>query len=183
MTELQELKEKAEKAFAQIEDYQEFKQKYRTVKNKIDMIMTKIKRLERLEEEEQNYRWKPDKGEMFYVISSSGNVHSLMCGETANDIDDFLGIGNCFPTEESAEFAVERLKVLAEMRKFTFEPDWNNQLEYKYVIDLEDKKLRVMMFTRLNYGLPCFQSIEQAQACIDAIGEDRLKKYYFGVRE
>ena len=37
--------------------------------------------------------------------------------------------------------------------------------------------------TAYNYGVPCFETKEIAEKLIEEIGEDRLKKYWFGVTE
>ena len=68
------------------------------------------------------------------------------------------------------------------MRDFTFEPDWEDGVILLYYNPDKDA-VEYSNMTHTRYGLPYFKSKDQAQACIDAIGEERLKKYYFGIRE
>ena len=97
-------------------------------------------------------------------------------------------LGNCFKTNEEAEFAVEQLKVLAEIREYADnDKEWNNDNEHwciSYNTDSRsidnDNCFHYVIHTPFNLY---FSSKEQAQKAIDAIGEDRLKKYYFCVED
>lgn len=85
--------------------------------------------------------------------------------------------------EEEAEFAVEKLKVLHELselaRPFSYESNsWCFYLNSEGVIDyytgLENQYL---------YGDYYFDSMEEAIRAVEQIGEDRIKKYLFGVED
>lgn len=119
-------------------------------------------------------------GERCYFLTQIGEV--ITDTWTDHEIDKSrISIGNCFKSEEEAEFAVERLKVIHELseltRPFIYESDsWcfylNSEGEFDYYAVYE---------TRYLYGDYYFDTKEEAQRAIDQIGEDRIKKYLFGV--
>ena len=103
-----------------------------------------------------------------------------------------FNIGNCFKTKEEAEHILEKLKVIHELQKFAYENneeeiDWKNfnQCKYKIFYDAEDGDLYV------DYSVQCesepfniyFTSFKVAKKAIEAVGEDRIKKYYFNVED
>lgn len=125
----------------------------------------------------------PREQEKYFYINDSGHVDWTVWKNDEGDIES-LGIGNVFSDETDANFAVERLKVIAEMRKFAFEPDWSNDKQEKYGFYYSTFNKTIIIDEHWNSnGAPVFESEDHAQACIDAIGEERLKKYYFGVKD
>ena len=92
-------------------------------------------------------------------------------------------IGNFFQTKEQAEFAVEKLKVEAELRKFSRPFKYGeNCTEFYY-----DHEFGGVMFCTLTasqtQGAIYFESKEVAQQAISTVGEERIKKYIFGMEE
>lgn len=136
--------------------------------------------------------WEPGMGEWYFFLDGEGTPASTFNSGVVAPIlhlKNRRSIGNCFRTKEEAEFAVERLKVLAEMRKYAkgFKPDWSNTSEQKYLLyvrtDCAHPKRRYVVvadYNTLNHGLIYFASEKDARACLDGIGEERLLKYYFG---
>ena len=85
-----------------------------------------------------------------------------------------------FKTEAEAEFAIERLKVIAEMREWA--GNWNDR--YAISVDPCDKKLKVLDRILLwSNGDMRFATEKDAKNCLKAVGEDRIKKYYFMIPE
>lgn len=126
----------------------------------------------------------PKYGDRYFVIFDSGRIDWVVWYGTSAD-NERLSIGNCFRTEEDAEFVVERLKVLADMRKSAFEPDWKDNRQQKWSIfyDCEDNTIQYPACRFYSKGMDMyFESRERAKECVATIGEERLKKYYFGVR-
>lgn len=132
--------------------------------------------------------WKPENGESCYNILNGGLISHEIWFDSVDLFDNFYAIGNCFPTKEAAEFAVEKLKVIAELKRFAEEHnepiDWEDEGTGRYFIEYN---LRCDMITVdgiyndfLDRNI-CFSSEEIAKAAIEAIGEERLKKYYFEV--
>lgn len=92
-------------------------------------------------------------------------------------------IGNVFKAEEQAEFAVEKLKVEAELRKFG-RPF--NRGENNYIICIGSNGNRLFTIGRLvdHYqGAIYFESAEKAGEAIEVVGEERIKKYIFGMED
>lgn len=88
-------------------------------------------------------------------------------------------IGNVFPTAEAAEFAAERLKVLAEMREWA--GIWDDP--WVMIYDGWSPKAISIHAPDVTFGELRFATREDAEGCIKAVGKDRLKKYYFGIPE
>ena len=135
----------------------------------------------------KNKVWKPELNEMYYAISDVVNIF-----ETRNnsEIDDKRhNIGNCFKTKEEAEFALEKQKVFTELKRFALENnecelDWNNEyhkyyLFYNYKTGKVDVEYDISWKTSSVY----FSSEDIAKQAIEAVSEDRLKKYYFEVND
>lgn len=131
--------------------------------------------------------WKPENNELYYY-----SYNDAICNDYWNGVgidNSRYSIGNVFKTKEEAENAVERLKIRAELQRFADEHNdkpidweddkqekwhirfshWNKTVDYEYVVKVRD----------------CFQiyfsSEEIVAAAVQAVGEERIKKYLFGV--
>lgn len=126
-------------------------------------------------------------GDRYFFLSASGVIQR----ETwSNDGSDFNRerIGNAFLTVEDALFARERLKVIAELKKYAKEfsvEEWKNCDLNKHCIryDFRVRRVGVIMAFSVKGTELYFESEEKAQEAIEAVGEDRVKKYYLGVKE
>lgn len=149
----------------------------------VDAILRKNNAI--VEPEKENKAWEPKVGEKFYFLHGMGEIiHGTRCNNA--DYAERYSIGNCFRTKEEAEFAVERLKVIAELRRFAEEHnikvlDWNNDNQRKYLLYYEHSVNEILInsYTYMHHNDIHFSSEEIAEAAIEVIGEDRLKKYYF----
>lgn len=123
---------------------------------------------------------KKEDGERYYYITLYGGVCDGIFN-TGYD-EDARGGGNAFLTREEAEFELERRKIEAVMRKYSkpYEAGENNYC-ILYFHDL--KTVDVSYYSVTDYGTLYFKAEEIAEKVIDEIGEDRLKKYWFGVTE
>ena len=141
--------------------------------------------------EDKKQWWEPKKDEQYYIICGDGSIDY---NNYDGDYDDkrFMAIGNCFQTEEQAEFIVEKLKVIHELKRFAYENneeeiDWNdtNQEKLYLTMNYMDKCIDVF-YTYVWIYSPSniyFTSKNIAKEAIETIGEERIKKYYFGVKE
>ena len=122
---------------------------------------------------------KKEDGERYYYITLYGGVCDGIFN-TGYDEDARDG-GNAFLTREEAEFELERRTIEAILRKYSrpFKNGMNNYCIFFYACE----SIRVGTLWAFNSGIPCFETKEIAQKIIDEIGEDRLKKYWFGVTE
>ena len=128
-------------------------------------------------------RWKPEQGYYYYCVEpnpSSPISFYYYGGELTAVLENEFDIGNLFRTIEDAGFAAERLKVLAEMREWAGK--WCDTWCIYYT-DGRIEPLSVRTFKDITYGEMRFATNEDAQNCIKAVGEDRIKKYYFIIPE
>ena len=141
--------------------------------------------------EEKKKWWEPEVNEKYFYIKSTGIVDYHNCD---NDKVDklFQSFGNCFQTEEQAEFMVDKLRVIHELEKFAYENneeeiDWNdtNQEKLYLTMNYTDKCIDVFYTYGWIYSPSniYFTSKKIAKEAIETIGEERIKKYYFGVNE
>lgn len=147
------------------------------LKIKNEMIDEFDKRVEALKVDEQEF---PQFGDDYWYVDSDTDVMDIAWYDGEYD-QGRLSIGNVFKIKEEAEFAAEKLKVEAELRKFSrpFELD---SLNHYIFLDTDDDCLGVdsLSFCQ-SQGTIHFESEEKAQQAIDAVGEQRIKKYIFGV--
>lgn len=123
--------------------------------------------------------WKPKHRENYWYIDSFGEVHvdRWLCFGG----DEFrYSVGNVFKTKEEAEFEAERLEVLTELKKFSRK---FRKGELNYYISLNSKTNELGIYVSDYYiGLDVyFESYEKANEAIESVGEDRIKKYLFGI--
>lgn len=119
-----------------------------------------------------------DGGEYYYVDSNGGVGLSYF--DSIYD-EQTREIRNAFLTREEAEFELERRKIETIMRKYSrpFENGGDNYFLYLY----DCISIRGSFHSTFNYGFPCFESEEVARKVVKEIGEDKLIKYWFGVRD
>lgn len=147
------------------------------VQDEIKALKQRIAELEELAEQEKEF---PQDGDAYWYINPLGFAfHDEWSGFITERHK--IEIGNVFKTEQDAHFVAEKLKVEAELRKFSrpFEVGKNNT-EFYY-----DHEFGGIMFCTLTasqtQGAIYFESREKAQQVIKSVGEDRIKKYIFGV--
>lgn len=119
-------------------------------------------------------------GEEYYRLYSNGGI---VLTDFSSSIDRlFRYMGNAFLTIEEVEFMRERRKIEAIMMKHG-RPFKYGEYDYAIVYSHNDNTLNIFRYSAANFGIPYFGSKEITQKVIDEIGEDRLKKYWFGVEE
>lgn len=130
--------------------------------------------------------WKPDVEEEFYTLFGDGSIYKLTWLNIADRVKRYE-IGNCFKTEEEAKFALEKLKVITELKRFAIEHnegeiDWNDNKQYKYTLCFDHDE-NCVKWVQYQHAHIYFTSREIAEQAIKEIGEERLKKYYFEVND
>lgn len=143
--------------------------------------------MELLEEPKPKTVYDLKDGDWCFFLTESGTIMKGIWRDDSGD-HNRIRLGNVFLTKEDAEFTVERLKVIAELKKYAKEfsdEEWLNQSIVKHYIifDYEDHVINIgyVCFTKVSDIY--FESEEKAQEAIKAVGEDRIKKYYLGVKE
>ena len=145
------------------------------------------KRLKEVKDKYEKIKPKLGYTETYWYIHNDGRVFSDFWSDTQPEHNIFA-IGNVFKTKEEAEFEVERRKVLHELKRLgrPFRP---NQSNYSICLhhDSPDnqKELFYKSVTEVEqiYGDYYFDSIPKAKDAVYRIGEDRVKKYLFGIEE
>lgn len=124
----------------------------------------------------------PQQDNTYWYVSMRGNIFTSQWEGYPSEVA-MLKFGNIFRTEDQAKFAVEKLKVEAELRKFSRPFEYGeNCTEFYY-----DHEFGRIMFCTLTasqtQGAIYFESKEKAQQAVSTVGEERIKKYIFGVEE
>lgn len=136
----------------------------------------------------KNKRWKPENEDRYYYITGKGIIN--FCKWIDRKDSNYFNLRNCFKTLEEAEFELERRKVVAELQNYADdhndEIDWNDSDLGKWMIIYNYQSERILLID--NYYSHYMNSIDFsskniAQKAIDTVGEDRIKKYIFGVSE
>lgn len=150
--------------------------------NRIALIDEELKKIEEL----NNKKWKPKIGEEYYFIASYKNqvYKYFFCNDSIDN--DCLLIGNYFKTKEEAEFEIERLKVLKELKEFSYDfsdEELKDEEINKYVIffDFRFDDIRIGIGLDAKVDIDLFKSEEDCKKAIEKIGDARLKKYFFKV--
>lgn len=146
--------------------------------NRIEELEKELLELKEQVKEQQEF---PQVGDTYYYIESNGRIGVFSWNEATFDLQA-QEVGNIFHTEEEAEFAVEKLRVEAELRKYsrTFKHGGDN---YALNFNHDGGKI-VHVYASESYeelGSLYFESRDKAQQAIDEVGEERIKKYIFGV--
>ena len=149
------------------------------LQDEIKALKERIAELEGQVEQEKEF---PQEDDIFCFINTFGKPVESTWGESITN-RQLIEIGNMFRTKDEAEFAVEKLKVEAELRKFSrpFEEDENN-----YYLEYRSSNKAVTTYCCQQYqtqGVIYFESSKKAQQAIEAVGEERIKKYLFGVED
>ena len=146
------------------------------LQEELKALKQRIAELEGLAKDEQGF---PQNGDNYWYINPLGIV---LRDEWLDFVSEryMIEIGNVFKTEQDAHFAVEKLKVEAELRKFSRpfiegEDNWymalGDAFETYYMNDSIDPI----------QGVIYFDSLKRAHQATGEIGAERIKKYIFEV--
>lgn len=131
--------------------------------------------------------WKPEIGDEYFYVKTNGEIGSTGWDNDIVDKDRYA-LGDCFRTKEEAKFTVEKLKVIAELKRFAQKHneekiDWNNKEQTKYCIyySYNTKHIGIEGCFSAKQNDIYFSSKEIAEHAVKEIGEERIKKYYFEV--
>lgn len=139
-------------------------------------------RIAELEEQAKEEREFPQDGDEYWYANHDGGVLPSTYDNHYMDRDRH-SIGNVFRTKEQAEFAVEKLKVEAELRKFS-KPFELGSFNHYIFLDTGSDYLDVDSLSYCHsQGTIHFESEEKAKQAIESVGEERIKKYIFGVED
>ena len=129
--------------------------------------------------------WDLEEGDDCYWLDGCNNItkynwdNDLFCREQRK-------IGLITLTAEELEFKIEKMKVYEELKRFAkdfTDEEWKDNEIEKYFIyyDYALNKIEISFNFRIKCFELYFESKENAQKAITAVGEERVKKYYLGV--
>ena len=125
----------------------------------------------------------------YYYIDMCGNVDRTTFGNGAYWADKkIIEVVNAFLTKEEAKLEVERRKCESILLKYGTRDliSLGDNYTKKYYIQYDYDVNKIMIFKHYSIGIQGvinFKTEELAQKAIDEVGEERLKKYIFNVKE
>lgn len=126
--------------------------------------------------------WNLKKGDKYYCLSEYCKISEFIFDDTPFD-KNVLESGNGFLTKEEAEFELERRKIEVKMLRLGGRRNINIRNDNYYIT--YDHKTRNLAYLNRNWmhsqGIIFFDSDIDAIDAVQEIGEDRIKKYIFGV--
>ena len=146
------------------------------LQEELKALKERVAELENQAKEEQEF---PQYGNTYWCINAYGGVSKEIWD--GYDIEkDMLEIGNGFRTEQEAEFAAEKLRVEAELRKFSRPFYWGGE---NWILSMGTNKGIFLVYEddEMNQGAIYFGDEYKALEAIEAVGKERIKKYLFGV--
>ena len=150
-----------------------------SLQEELKALKKRIAELEEQAKEEQEF---PQDGDAYWFIDDEGGMSSTFYKNYYLDIYR-QKIGNIFRTEEEAEFAAKKLRVEAELRKFS-RPFEYGKFNYYLFLNIKSDSLDTQFTSYCPpQGAIYFESGEKAQQAIEAVGAERIKKYIFGVED
>lgn len=149
------------------------------LQDEIKELKQRIAELEEQAKEEQEF---PKDYDEYWYIDSDGDILNDEWGGFDSE-EGMLEIGNVYKTKEQAECAVEKLKVEAELRKFSKNPSVSGVNWFIVCVAASGVVYTLYTDQEISQGTIYFESKEKAQQAIDTVGEDRIKKYIFGVED
>ena len=148
------------------------------VQEELKSLKERIAELEAQVDEEQAF---PKYKDFYWGVNSKGKV---FCNtwEDFKFEKDMLAIGNVYQTENEAVLAVEKLKVEAELRKFSRSPNVSGV--HWFIVCADSEEVYTLYTTQeISQGTIYFESKKVAQQAVQSVGADRIKKYIFGVED
>lgn len=133
---------------------------------------------------EVNKRWKPNWGENYFRIDAFNDITSLEWNNDAFD-NKCYNTRNIYKTKEEAEFELERKQIIIELQNYA--DDHNGEIAHPsdafwLAFDEDDMSITVEMESYLPpVGTVLFSDADTAYDAIEAIGENRILEYMFGI--
>ncbi len=154
------------------------------LKKRIEWLETELERTKELAKAEKEKNEFPQNGDKFYYIDSILAVGEDVFASGTLDYT-FQKAGNCFKTKEEAEFLVEKIKVINELKEYSrpfIYGKENYYLVWQYDVYGEKSFVRALWTSYEKTNNIFFACKKKAEEAINAVGEDRIKKYYLGIK-
>ena len=117
----------------------------------------------------------------YWMIDDAGDLYESVYTIHRSDVYRNK-VGNMYRTEEEAEFALEKAKVEGELRKLSRPFIWG---EENWYLDMARGKNITISYDHyiIHQGTVYFESKDRVKEAIEVVGEERIKKYIFGVED
>ena len=156
----------------------DLQQEIKVLKERISESEEMLAKLEGQIKKEQEF---PRNGDTYWIVDDSGDLYDTVYVSNKSDVYR-KKVGNIYKTEAEAELALEKTKVEAEWRKFSRPFVWG---EENWFLSMDNDK--DIFFEYDNYevyqGVNYFESKGKVKEVIESIGEERIKKYIFGMED
>lgn len=157
------------------------------LQQKIEELEKQIDDLKNIKIEGKQKKWKPEWGETYYCVSADCSVGSYIFAN-----DDFdngcISVGNCFQTEEEAQFVADKIKYTQKFKRFIEERsdpiDWRSEEKKKWYIayDFEEHHIEIDFDEYFMSQGTIYASSEQIlKDAVAYVGKDNVKKYILEV--
>ena len=164
------------------------------LKKEFEIKIAELEKQAKAEEQKQGKVWKPKKGEDYWVMFDGELNTDIWEDDDDDGYDNRRYIrGNIFKTKEEAEWADQHRIVATELKHFVAEndprpiteEDWKDLglMKYHMLYTYESGIDISGTFSHRMAKQVYVSDIEVIKKAIKHIGEERLKKYYFGVKE
>lgn len=155
----------------------------------VEIVKEKEQELKNLFGIKESKKWEPNhKEDYFFVNDILETLYDTWMGSCVDTYRYFRN--NCFKTQKEAEFHSEQIKVYNELKNFADENndriDWKNDDQSKYYIYFDYGNVNILIYDTLtakDIGQIYFSTKELAEQAIETVGEERIKKYLFGVEK
>ena len=117
-------------------------------------------------------------GKEYYILWADGHIDTDFFTSCLDEKK--RNMGNAFLTKEEAKLERERRKIETIMSKYS-RPFTMGKKNWAIVYYYTQDKVMLGSYTDWVFRTPYFESEEVAEKVIDEIGEDALKKYWFGI--
>lgn len=173
----------------------EFEEKMKIMTTEFNANIAELEKQAKVEEQKKNGVFIPGESEQYWYLTSN----DYDCDECIyNDVvmyssdEKRLIRGNCFKTEKEVAWADKHRIVETELRNFVMEndpdpiteEDWADGQVFKFYIYYEYGRDQIVTSHQISvkHANQVYASNMQVlKQAIELIGEERLKKYYFGV--
>lgn len=152
------------------------------MKKAIELAETPLE--ERMDKPDLEY-WKDSEievGDRYYYLEDSRGVVCWTLFEESAEDKWRVKTHQAFKTKEGAEFEKERIKVVAELeeysREFAYDND-NYAIRYNFI----SENLEILCYRQSISHELYFESKEKAEEAIEAVGKERVKKYYLQIKD
>lgn len=157
------------------------------LKEKVEELSAQIEVLkgELKEEKPKGEIWKPKHLEKYWYVDLNNEIEYALRGESEEEVAD----GNCYPTEEKAEFEAQREKYTRLFRQYVeqhSEPlNWKDDLQSKWFVNYEHEYNKIEYLANHSYqSMVVYGSSEEVmREAVDFVGRENFLRYVIGVEE